>query len=130
MKIYGNTVAWATKKQKCVALSTAEAELIALCSSITEGLWFKKLLINFNIKVDHVFVFEANQSCISLIKNPENNRRVKHINIKYGFISDMIDKGMLKIEYVNSEDQQADMLTKGLPGPIFCKGYKALGLEI
>jgi len=105
-------VSWVTRKQNCVALSTTKAELIALCNSVVDGLWFKKLLLDLNVMVSHCLIFENNQACISLIKNPENNRRVKHINLKYNFVCENVKDNNIKIEYTSSETQQADILTK------------------
>lgn len=130
IKIYGNTVSWVTRKQKCVALSTTEAELVALCSSVTDCLCFRKLLLDLNVTIDCCLIFEDNQACISLIKNPENNRRVKHMDLKFNFVCENVKNNVIRIEYVNSETQQADMLTKGLPHPLFCKNRKAIGLEL
>ena len=129
IKIFGNTISWVTRKQNCVALSTTEAELIALCSSVVDGLWFKKLLLDLNIMINYFSIYEDNQACISLIKNPENNRRVKHIDLKYNFVCENIKKNIIKVEYTSSETQQADMLTKGLPNPSFYKNCKAVGLQ-
>ena len=128
IKVFGNTVAWSTKKQNTVALSTAEAELIALCNSVQDGLWFKKLLNDLNIKIDEVVILEDNQGCIALIKNPENNRRVKHIDIKYNFVCDHIKKGNVNVKYICSKDQEADILTKGLPKPVFRNLRHEMGL--
>lgn len=83
LKVFGNTVAWTTRKQSSVALSTTEAELIALCSAVCDSLWLKKLLLELRLKVQSIIIFEDNQGCISIIKNPGNNRRVKHMDLKY-----------------------------------------------
>ena len=128
IKVFGNTVAWSTKKQNTVALLTAEAELIALCNSGQDGLWFRKLLNDLNIKIDEVMILEDNQGCIALIKNPENNRRVKHIDIKYNFVCNHIKKGNVNVEYICSKEQEADILTKGLPKPVFRKLRHEMGV--
>lgn len=86
--MFDNTIYWKTKKQNCIALSTTEAELVALCNSVVDGLWFRKLFLDFNIKIDNFTIFEDNQACILLIKNPENNKRVKHIDLKFKFVCD------------------------------------------
>ena len=114
MKVFGNTVSWVTRKQNCVALSSTEAELVAMCAAIQDGLWIKRLLKDMHVKVPVLKVFEDNQACISLIKNPENNKRVRHIDLKYNYISDGVKKGIIVIEYVGTKYQLADMLTKGL----------------
>ncbi|CAH1114894.1 unnamed protein product, partial [Psylliodes chrysocephalus] len=98
----------------CVSLSTTEAELIALSQTVSEGLWFKKLLADFDIRIDCVMFYEDNQGCISVIQNPANNRRIKHIDLKYQFITDNLKKGNINVQYICTDDQQADLLTKGL----------------
>lgn len=100
IKIFGNIVAWVTRKQNCVALSSTEAELVAMCSAVQDSLWFKRLLDDINIKVNNFIVYEDNQGCIALVKNPENNKRVKHIDIKYNFVNEHLKNGTLTIEYI------------------------------
>ena len=102
--------------------------MIALCGSVQEGLWFKKLLYDLNVKVEKIVMFEDNQGCINLIKNPENNKRVKHIDIKYNFVCENLKKKIIDIKYVCSERQNADILTKGLPKLKFYKLREEIGL--
>lgn len=127
-QVFGNTVSWSTRKQNCGALSSTEAKLISLCSSIQEGIWLEKLLADFQIRVNSVRVHEDNQGCINIIKNPSNNKRVKHMDIKYNYISDLWKKGRISLEYVESKKQLADILTKGLPRVHFCFLREKLGL--
>lgn len=128
VKVFGNTVAWVTRKQKCIALSSTEAELIAMCAATQEVLWYKKVLCDMNIECKIISMYEDNQGCISIAKNPENNRRVKHIDVKYRFISECIKDKILKIEYIDSKSQMADILTKGLNRVQFCAHCTKLGL--
>lgn len=113
IKVYGNTVAWVTRKQKCISLSSSESELVALCDAVRECLFFKRLLADLNVVTTNFKVYEDNQACISLIKNPENNKRVKHIDLKFNFICDAVSKGVMTLEYTSTKLQQADILTKG-----------------
>lgn len=128
IKIFGNTIAWVTRKQNCVALSSTEAELVALCSAVQDSLWFKKLLNDMNIFLKSFKVYEDNQGCIALIKNPENNKRVKHIDLKYNFVCEHLKDGVICLEYLNSKLQLADMLTKGLSRIQFYNNCKSIGL--
>ena len=77
-KICNNTVLWATCKQNCVSTPTKDAELVTLCTAVSEGLWLRKLLNDFSIIVKSITFYKDNQGCISIIKNPSNNRRKKH----------------------------------------------------
>lgn len=130
IKIFGNVVSWITRKQHCVAMSSTEAELIALCSAVQDTLWYKKLLNDMNLNVVSFIVYEDNQGCISLIKNPENNRRIKHIDLKFNFVCENLKRGNMFIQYINSGLQLADLLTKGLHRPQFNQLCQEMGLEL
>lgn len=130
IKVFGNTVSWVTRKQNCVALSSTEAELVALCAGVQEGIWYRKLLKDMHLEVPNFKVFEDNQSCIALVRNPENNRRVKHIDIKLNFVSDILKDKIVTIEYVKTELQLADILTKGLNSIKFYSNFEEIGLEL
>lgn len=126
--LYGNLLVWSTKKQKCISLSTTESELVALCSALTEGLWLQKLLQDLGIDTSKMLVYEDNQGCINIVKNPGNNRRVKHIDIKYHFICEQIQLKNIEIKYIESKQQIADILTKALNKYQFDKLRQYLGL--
>lgn len=81
-KVFGSTVSWATQKQITPALSSAEAEYMALSAAVCEALWLEKLLIDLCFEnVTSITMFEDNQSCIQIARNPEHHRRTKHIEI-------------------------------------------------
>ena len=65
--------------------------------------------------VDKVQLFIDNQSAIKLIKNPEYHKRTKHIDIKYHFVREKYESGEILPQYVNTNDQLADLFTKSLP---------------
>ena len=112
----GAAITWKSSKQSCVALSTAEAEYVALCAAAQEAVWLQQLasdLLNKNIRA--TTILEDNQSAICMAKNQQSHRRTKHIEIKYHFIRDLVEAGRIKLIYCPSEKMVADMLTKGLP---------------
>lgn len=127
--LYDNLLLWSTKKQNCVSLSTTESELVALCSALTEGLWVQKVLKDLGVNISKFIVWEDNMGCINIIKNPSNNRRVKHIDLKYHFISEQVANEKLEIKYIDSKHQVADILTKGLNKYQFEILRNELGLE-
>ncbi len=91
-QISGAAVSWRSKKQSCVALSTAEAEYMALASATQEAVWMRKLLVDLQNKTEKTTVtFEDNQSAIFMAKNPQYHGCAKHIDIKYHFIRDQIE---------------------------------------
>lgn len=129
LKVYGSTLMWGTRKQNCVSLSTTEAELVALCTAVCEGLWLRKLFCDFGISFETILYYEDNQGCIALVKNPINNRRVKHIDLKYNFVSEYVKKGIIHLVYIETSNQEADIFTKGLSKIQFVKLRDLLGLR-
>ena len=122
-QVCGAAVSWRSKKQTCVALSTAEAEYMALASATQEAVWLEQLTADFGIgtPAKTIVIFEDNQSAISMTKNPQFHGRSKHIAIKYHFVRDQVGKGTVKLEYCPTKEMVADILTKGLPKSQFVK---------
>ena len=89
VEVFGNVISWCTWKQRTVALSTTEAEFVALDTASTEILWVKQLLSNLGLPIkDPIPVYEDNQSCIHSLKSWDQ-RRMKHIDVKYNFVRDL-----------------------------------------
>ena len=111
---FGNApVIWGSKKQKIVTLSTTEAEFVAACEATKEIIWARRLmseLTKINAQVPKLKI--DNQSAIRLIKNPDVHQRSKHIDIKFYFIREKYQNNEMKLEYVSSDDQEADIFTK------------------
>ena len=94
-------IVWISRKKTSVALSTTEAEYIVSCSSYSEEVWIHKLLTGlFDTEMDATNIYYDNQSCIKLTKNPVFHDKSKHIEIKYHYIRDMVQRGVLKLQYV------------------------------
>jgi hypothetical protein len=86
-------VSWCSRKQSSVALSTIEAEYIALSVEVREAVWLRKLLTDlFNHEMDPTTIHCDNQSCVKLSKNPVFHDKSKHIEIKYHYIRDMVQR--------------------------------------
>ena len=108
-------ISWFSRKLTCVALSMAEVEYIAACSTCSEAMWLWKLLTwLFDLELEETCIFCDNQSCINMIENPVFHDKSKHIEIKYHYIWDMVHKGAVKLQYVATDDQVDDVLTKPL----------------
>lgn len=111
-------VSWNSKLQPTVALSSAEAEYMAVCAAVQEAIHLRQLLKDLGFKQDQATViFEDNQGCIALSENPVFHKRTKHIDIKYHFVRERVASGEIELRYVATEHQLADLLTKGLAGP-------------
>lgn len=130
LKVFGNVISWSSKKQNCVALSSTEAEYIALCPAVTEVLFVKQLLLDLDISFEQPpVIYEDNQSCIKIAKSFQNLKRTKHIDVRLHFIKDEIRKGNFSLNYIPSDQQLADVLTKPLSSANFLSFVKELGLE-
>jgi len=113
-------VTWGSSRQRTVSLSTTEAEYIAACESVKEGIWLTQLMNDIGYeRLDPLTINIDNQSAIKLIKNPEFHKRSKHIDIRYHFIREKFMSGLINVEYVASKDQIADILTKILSKELF-----------
>jgi hypothetical protein len=132
-KLAGGPISWGSKKQSSVSLSTSEAEYIALSLAIQEGKWVHRLLCEIlvaaGVETPKLVIFEDNQSCIKMTKNPVNHGRAKHIDIKYHHIRDEVKSGEVEVEYCSTSVMLADLLTKGLPGPRHQELTEGLGIQ-
>lgn len=120
-KLFGSVILWSSKKQMCVTLSSAESEYVALSLCIVEANWLRSILSDFNINCNNITIFEDNQSVIKLANNSENNKRLKHIDIKYRYIVEQVNKGLISLKYINTSENIADILTKPLGKTLFDK---------
>ena len=92
--IGGGAVSWKSKKQTSVALSTAEAEYMALASTAQEAMWMRQLTAD--LKSAPSKATTINQSANEMAKNPHFHRRAKHIEIKYHFIRKQVQNGIVE----------------------------------
>jgi hypothetical protein len=89
---------------------------MALSQASYEAIWLQKMLVNiFDTDLDPTTILCDNQRCIKLSENTIFHDRSKHIEIKYHFIRDKVQKGVVKLQYVSTNEQVADIMTKGLP---------------
>ena len=119
--INGNLISWNTKKQQTVALSTAEAELMAIVEVVKEVKWMYQLLEEMYFKVElPVQIYIDNQSAIKIAQNDIEHDRTKHIDIKYHFLKKEVEEKRVNLNWVSTEKQLADIFTKALGSQIFC----------
>ncbi|KAH9668970.1 hypothetical protein KPL70_021600 [Citrus sinensis] len=115
----GGAISWKSSLQSMVALSTTEAEYIALTEAVKEAIWLRGLVSELGFKQKVVKVSCDSSSAIQLSKNPKYHERTKHIDVRMHFIRDEIGKGVMNVVKVPSEVNPADMLTKTLPSVRF-----------
>ena len=121
-------VSWSSKKQPVIALSSTEAEYVTVTSGAQEALWFNALLKELGYMQETVVIYEDNEACINLTKNPQEYKRTRHIQVKYHFIRSLVQEKKIKLEYCNTKKQLADIFTKGTNGPRLKEICGQLGL--
>ena len=123
------TVSWRSRKQSIIALSTTEAEYVALCDAAQEAVWLRRLLGDIGFKLSSATtIIEDNQGAICLSQNPKDHPRTKHIDIKYHYVREKVAEKQLTIQHCATGDMLADTLTKGLSKPAFEKFCDAMGV--
>lgn len=123
-------VTWVSQKQRCVALSSCEAEFMAATAAACQAIWLRKLLGEITDSyVGPVVLFIDNKSAIDLAKNPVFHGRSKHIDIRYHFIRECIERGEIIVKHVTTDKQRADSLTKALSTVKFQMMRKLLGVK-
>jgi hypothetical protein len=114
-------VSWASKKQNFIALSTAKAEYIAAGHCCAQLLWMRQTLRDYGYKLSKAPLLCDNESAIRMADNPVEHSRTKHIDIWYHFLRDHQQKGDIKIAYVSTHNQLANIFTKPLDEKTFSK---------
>ncbi|KAJ9553670.1 hypothetical protein OSB04_017715 [Centaurea solstitialis] len=105
-------VSWSSRKQNCVSLSTTEDEYIAAACCCSQVLWMKTQLADFGYTMNQIPIYCDSQSAIQITANPVQHSKTKHIDIRYHFIKDRVEKGNIELYFVESDLQLADLFTK------------------
>ncbi|XP_028556557.1 uncharacterized protein LOC114581179 [Dendrobium catenatum] len=125
-----HVISWASQKQKIVALSSCEAEYVAITSAACQGIWLSRLLSELKGEAEKtVKLLVDNKSAIAMSKNPVYHGRSKHIDTRYYFIRSCIEKKQIEVDYIRTEEQLADIFTKSLGRMKFIEMIKNIGLK-
>lgn len=125
-----NLITWVSQKQRCVALSSCEAEFMAATSAACQGIWLQRVLSQIlDTKPGPVVLYIDNRSAVDLAKNPVFHGRSKHIYLRYHFIRDCVEKGLIVIKHVKTTEQRADIMTKALAVTKFEGMRRLLGVK-
>jgi hypothetical protein len=128
--LHGSPIAWSARKQSLIALSTAEAEYIALTSVAREVLYLKSLLEELYEPADEeIPIYCDNQGAIALASNNKFHARTKHIDIRYHFIRALIRSKDFALQYIPTDENIADAFTKPLPRPRLEKLRRKMGVD-
>jgi len=113
--------------QKINTKSSTESELVGLSDSTNQVIWCRNFILDQGYSVDAAKVYQDNQSTIAMVKNGKSTSdKTKHIAVRFYFVADRVKSGEINIEYMNTGDMIADILTKPLQGGIFRRLRKML----
>jgi hypothetical protein len=126
----GAAISWRSKGQKSVSLSSTEAEYMAISEVAMEILYIVGILKFLGVPLKYpVEVKVDNIGAVYLSKNATTGNRTKHIDTRYHFVREYIEDGIVKVIFVRSEDNDADIFTKNLNTETFVKHCKSIGME-
>ncbi|GKB95831.1 hypothetical protein Tco_0981968 [Tanacetum coccineum] len=108
-------VSWSSKKQKSIAISSIEAEYIALSRCCAQILWMRSQLTDYGFEFNKIPLYYDNNSSIALHCNNIEYSRLKHIDVLYYFIKEQVKNGVVELYFVRTEYQFADIFSKALP---------------
>jgi hypothetical protein len=111
----GGAISWNSKLQPTVALSSTEAEYMAAAAATQDAIYLREFLASLHFVQDGpTIIYEDNQGAIALSENPVHHKRVKHIDIRHHFVRERVESGDVKLIYIETNKQIADILTKPL----------------
>ena len=126
----GNLVTWRSKKQNLISKSNTKAEFRAMSKGIDEVMWIRNLLDELQIPyLKPINIRCDNKSAISIARDPIYHDRMKHVNIDCFYIQNYLEQGILKTDHVPSEEQCADIFTKGLSTKVMRHLISKLGMS-
>ncbi|GJV11347.1 hypothetical protein Tco_1352888 [Tanacetum coccineum] len=111
----GQPPGWSSKKQNCMSISTIDSEYVAVSGYYAHVLWMCTQLTDYGFFYDKVPIYCDSKNAIAISCNPVQHTRTKHIDVRYHFIKDHVEKGTIELYFVGTEFQLADLFTKSLP---------------
>lgn len=116
----GRLVSWLSKKKNCISQSIVEAEYVAETNNCNQIIWMEQMLMDIGIKFDEpIVIYCDNTSIVSMSKNLVLHSKIKHIEIKYHVVREKVVEKEVRLEYISTKEQIADIFTKPLPKDTF-----------
>nr|GEX13949.1 copia protein [Tanacetum cinerariifolium] len=122
-------VSLSSKKQDCTYMSLVEAEYVPLSVCCVQVLWLRTQLTNYVFHFDKIHMYCDSKATIAISCNPLQYSRTKHIDVRYHFIKEQAEKGIVELFFVGTEYQLADLFTKALPEDRFKYLVRQLGMR-
>jgi len=121
---------WLSCKQKSVALSSTEAKYMVLSDCSCQLVWISNLLCEIGFDIPILHLYGDNLGLLFWSTNPVQEKRSKHIDIRYHYVRDVIEDDKIKLYYIDEARNPADILTKNLDQILFHQFCPLLGLEV
>jgi hypothetical protein len=125
----GTAISWGSKLQKLAALSTVEAEFVAMSSGVQEALWLSKLVHDVGEDLGAAVILSDNTGALANIRGIPISPRTKHIGVRFHRVRGEVVKGNINPQYIHTSENVADMFTKILPKASFVKFREMSGMK-
>ena len=129
VKLANGVFSWNSRVQKSIALSSTEAEYMSLSDTSRQLVWIRALFTEIGIKLGPIPLCGDNQGSIFLASNPVQEKRIKHIDLRYHYIREIIRQKQIELLFIEGAENPADLFTKNLGRIKFLKFREQLGLE-
>ena len=127
----GAPVSWASHLQRTISTSSAEAELVSAFEASRNVVYHRNFLQELGLHMaGRTVMWEDNTACEAMSRNPVNHKRCKHIKLKYFYLRDLVESGILGLEFISTVDQVADLFTKPVKLDIFQRLRPSIVTEI
>ncbi|GKE77688.1 hypothetical protein Tco_1543808, partial [Tanacetum coccineum] len=122
-------VSWSSKKQECTLMSSAESKYLSLSACYAQVLWIQTQLTYYGFHFDKIPMYYDSKAAIAFSCNPVQHSHTKHIDVKYHFIKEQVEKSIVELFFVGTKYQLADLFTKALPKDRFKCLIRQLGMR-
>ncbi|GKD25323.1 hypothetical protein Tco_1231537 [Tanacetum coccineum] len=122
-------MSWSSKNQDYTEMSTVEVEYVSLSACCVQVIWTRIQLLDYGYKCNRILMYCNSKSAIAISCNPVQHSGTKHIDIRYHFIKEHVEKGTVELHFVETEYQLTDLFTKALPKERFEYLVHRIGLR-
>lgn len=129
-KMSNGVISWESRKQRTVALSSTEAEYVAVAEATKEAIYLKNLNFEITGQMNCVSLFNDNMGAQALANNPVYHKRTKHIDVRHHFVRDAVSNNQIKLLYLPTDKMTADIFTKSLTADKHDRCIKELNMSV
>ncbi|GKF92330.1 hypothetical protein Tco_0279049, partial [Tanacetum coccineum] len=122
-------VSWSSKKQDCTSMSSVEVECLSLSACCAQVLWLRTQLTDYGFHFDKIPMYCDSKAAMAISCNPVQHSRTKHIDVRYHFIKEQVEKGIVELFFVEIEYKLANLFTKTLSEDRFKYLIRRLGMR-